>query len=624
MKKYIAAVTVSVLSAAILIGSAERYTALALTDGGMTETAIVQSALAGAPTVVARLTEEKQLHSLSGNVPSNLIMEMNEEGYILDKNGNEIGALTDIYADYVAGIMIPVIEIEGDSEADKLIALWNDEWSVTDMAVMSADADALYKVRTAIPDIRGIYDCTGILFTDDASMYAQVKTANISMANVVVLSESQSTPEAVNYFQYRFKTVWTQLSKEHEGDKFAVQNVVSSGTYGIISEDYKTVYSAYKDYPKKSIARTSANIAHRGLPYAMAENSTAGGLAAVEAGATHVEIDVHLTKDNVPVIMHDGTIDRTTNGTGTIANMTFEEIRKYSIVKTLGNATVDPEPIPTVEEIFEAFKGNGAVIILEIKTDNPNLFPALKPIIEKYDFWDQLVFISFSLNMLEEAHKQLPQVPTASLDGFPSRDFEANVPKINAINTVVDSTLSDMTETDYYDSMLKDRGYMSYFWTYSTAQDCVAAMSKGVYGITNNAAAGFGERTVKVYGKDGQSIAKEQLVYDASVKLVTETYSGEKTESDGNVFNYRDCGTYAEVIAYYTEAEDILFTTAFRVDYTENSSGGSSNENSGGDNGNGGGNSKTGLIIGCAVGGAIVLAAAGAVVYLLVIKKKQS
>lgn len=605
------------LSAAISVGGATRSSVFvsAFTDGSMTETAIVQSSLAGAPTVVARLTEEEQLRALSGNVPANLIMSLNENGNVIDKNGEEIGAFADVYSDYVAGVMIPVVEITDIAEAEKFIALWTEEWSITDMAIMSADADALFKVRSAIPGIRGIYDCTGITFTDDASLYEQVRTATVSMANVVVLSESQSTNETINYFQYRFKTVWTQLSKEHEGDKFAVQNVVSTGTYGIICEQYKTVYAAYKEYPQKSVSRISANIAHRGLPYVMAENSVAGGLAAVSAGATHIEIDVHLTKDNVPIVMHDGTIDRTTNGSGTIANMTLAEIRQYSIIKTLGNATVSPEPIPTVEEVFDAFQETDAVIILEIKTSNKNLFPVLKPIIEKYDFWDKLVFISFSLGMLEEAHNQLPEIPTASLDGFPRRDFEVNVPKINAINTVIDSTISDMTETDYYDSMLKDRGYMSYFWTYGTAQDCVAAMSKGVYGIVNNAAATFGERVGRLYGKAEQSIAKEQLTYGSTVKITVETYAGEKTDLNGKVFNYRDCGTYAEVIAYYTEAEDVLFTNAFRIDYEEASPDGISSEKKD--------KSNIGLIVGCSVGGAVALAAAGAVIYLIVIKKKK-
>lgn len=622
MKKRVITLSAIALSAVLLQGGgAIGYSASAISDGSMTETTVVQSSLAGAPAVVARLTERDQLSAFSGNVPSNLILTMNAGGNVVGKNGEEIGALTEIYADYIAGVMIPVVEVAGSEEAEKLISVWTDEWSITDMAVMSADADALSLVRSALPGIRGIYDCTGSSLTDEASLYEQVKTATVSMANVVVLSESQSTPQNVNYLQYRFKTVWTQLSESSEGDKFAVQNVVSSGTYGIVCTDYKSVYAAYKEYPKQSVARISANIAHRGLPYTHAENSVAGGLAAAEAGATHIEIDVWLTKDGVPVVMHDGTIDRTTDGKGTIANMTLDELREYHIIKTLGNATVSPEPIPTVEEVFQAFQGNGTVVILEIKTADKALFPALKPLIERYHFADQLVFISFSYAMLEEAHIQLPEIPAASLDGFMRRDFATNVPKLNAINAVVDASKGDiLDEQDYYDSMMKDRGYMSYFWTYGTAQDCVAAMSQGIYGIVNNAAAGFGERVGMLYGKEGQTAAKAELTYDSSVRIVTETYAGEKTELNGKVFNYRDCGTYAEVIAYYTEAEDVLFTPAFRIGYADAPSGGDPSEEAPSENGD---KSNIGLIVGCSVGGAAALAVAATAVYLAVRKKKR-
>ncbi len=605
MKKSVICAAGAVLAACSFGGLSVR--AEALSDGTMTETAVVKSNLAGAPTVVARIEEEKQFPLSPTAGPSNAVLLLDDDCNVVDKSGAEIGTISEVYSDYLAGVAIPIIELESQTAADNFVSLWKSDFSVTDVAVMSADAEILGGVRAELPSIRGIYDCTGKgVFADDAARYEAVETATLAMANVVLLSEAQATAENVTYFQHRFKTVWAELSEENEGDSFAVQNMVSSGAYGIVAKNYKAVYDAYKAYPKKSVARTSVNIAHRGLPMTRAENSLAGAKAAVEAGATHIEIDVQLSKDKQAVVMHDGTIDRTTDGSGTISSMTLEEIRQYHITKTMGKVPVDPEPIPTAEDFFREFDGTGVIIVLEIKTGDSGIFEALRPAVEEYSFWDQLVFISFNQGILAEAHKQMPQVPAASLAGFAQNDFAQNVPKYNAMNAVVDATAGDMTDTDYYDRMMKDRGYMSFFWTYSVAQDCVLAQSKGVYGLTNNAADTFGkERIARVCGKEGQSIERSSLA-EGQVRLEIETYAGKRSEVNGRVFSVKDCGEYAEVIAYYTEAEDLLFTRAFRVDYAAEQ---------GGQTGAGGCGSSLAL----GGGGALLLAGAAC----LVLKKRK-
>ena len=70
-----------------------------------------------------------------------------------------------------------------------------------------------------------------------------------------------------------------------------------------------------------------------------------------------------------------------------------------------------------------------------------------------------------------------------------------------------------------------------------------------------------------LWGQEGQTMARDALDYDAPVQVVVQTYAGETNVFSGKVFSWRDCGTYAEVIARYTEAEDVLYTRAFRVDY---------------------------------------------------------
>ncbi len=566
--------------------------------------------LVGAPSVVARLESVEQLGALSDDAPASLIVEMDGEGNAVGADGSAIGTPGDVYKNYIQGNSILIVEVDNTAEAEKLAEIWGDELGENDMAVMSADAQALTAARTALPEIRGIYDCTAADLSAEAACYEQVRASTLAMANVVVLSEEQSTVENVAYFQGRFKTVWTELDDEHEGDAFAIQNVVSSGAYGIVCSDYAAVYAAYRQYPRYALARISRNIAHRGLPMTEAENSVAGALAAVEGGATHIEIDVHLTSDGQVVVMHDDTIDRTTDGHGAVASMTLEQLRQYSITKTYGGQVVDPQPIPTIGDFFDAFEQSDVVIVCEIKTSDTDVLQALGADIEEHNFWDRIVFISFDMDMLAAAHEQLPQVPTASLASFPARYFELLSAQYNAINTVVDAAWGELVNEEYYDVEMKDRGYMSYAWTYDTASGCASAMSGGIYGLTNNDAEGFGRSVGALCGQEGQTLAVSEIDFDSLVNVVVTTYAGNSDVREGGIFNYRDCGTYAEVIAWYNDGQNILFTPAFRVDY------------SGAQAPAGGGTDNTGLIIGLLVGGGVLVLGA-AVAAMVVIRRRK-
>ena len=101
---------------------------------------------------------------------------------------------------------------------------------------------------------------------------------------------------------------------------------------------------------------------HRGYPAKFPENSLAGFRYVVAHQIDGVEFDVHLTSDRIPVIMHDETIDRTTDGTGRIVDYTLAELRQFK----LSNG----ESIPTLDELLDVFENKDVWINLEFKTDN--------------------------------------------------------------------------------------------------------------------------------------------------------------------------------------------------------------------------------------------------------------
>src|SRR5699024_2069056 len=99
-------------------------------------------------------------------------------------------------------------------------------------------------------------------------------------------------------------------------------------------------------------------LAHRGDPLNYPENTMAAYKSAYRMGYSHLEIDVQLSKDGIPVLMHDITVNRMTNGKGFIKDFTFEELQSL----TVGGY----EKIPTLEEVLYYFKDK-SFLSVEIK-----------------------------------------------------------------------------------------------------------------------------------------------------------------------------------------------------------------------------------------------------------------
>jgi len=94
--------------------------------------------------------------------------------------------------------------------------------------------------------------------------------------------------------------------------------------------------------------------AHRGDWRGWPENSLPGFQSVIDMGCDIVELDLQKTKDNVLVVCHDGTLNRTTNGTGKISEMTYEEISKYCL--RLGHGGIADTHIPTLRQALEVCK----------------------------------------------------------------------------------------------------------------------------------------------------------------------------------------------------------------------------------------------------------------------------
>ncbi|MFN0200312.1 MAG: glycerophosphodiester phosphodiesterase [Bacteroidia bacterium] len=144
---------------------------------------------------------------------------------------------------------------------------------------------------------------------------------------------------------------------------------------------------------------------HRGAAGLAPENTLASVQKALDLGCERIEIDVHQTIDKRIVVIHDKTIDRTTNGIGLIKEMNFAEIGKYSAgIKFDKN--FESEKIPTLEEVIELINGR-CVLVIEVKDGNsyyPDIEKNIVTIIQKYHAKKWCLVHSFSDEVLRNFH----------------------------------------------------------------------------------------------------------------------------------------------------------------------------------------------------------------------------
>ncbi len=106
--------------------------------------------------------------------------------------------------------------------------------------------------------------------------------------------------------------------------------------------------------------------AHRGSRTEAPENTMEAFRLAISQGADGIELDVHLTKDGEVVVAHDETVDRVSNGTGRIVDMTLAELRTLDFSK--GFPSFSPAEIPTLSEVCELIAPTSLSINVEIKS----------------------------------------------------------------------------------------------------------------------------------------------------------------------------------------------------------------------------------------------------------------
>lgn len=190
-------------------------------------------------------------------------------------------------------------------------------------------------------------------------------------------------------------------------------------------------------------------INHRGYNTIAPENTLPAYKLSRKYGYDYVECDISFTSDNVPVLLHDNTIDRTSNGTGAINSMTFEQVRTYDFGSWKSSAYAGTK-IPSLEEFISLCKVLNLQPYIELKSvglSQENVTNCVN-IVKKYGMLNKVTWISFLTTALDYVLTADPKARIGLVQGEVSEDAVTYVSgKITSgVDAFIDAQLNVLTE----------------------------------------------------------------------------------------------------------------------------------------------------------------------------------
>ena len=411
------------------------------------------------------------------------------------------GAVTDfaeLFALCNENKVIPNLVITAKEQLDAIHA--GAGTAFKDVTLVCSTAELCKYARTLNSNFRtGLYviPATDELGSKEAE--AIRKEVRGAPATFCVMTGQHATLHNVHELQALALAVWVMPGEETDAE---ILKAVTSGANGIITTDSANVTRIINKYfAPNTMSRVPILIGHRGNPSQKPENSLASFRTAMENGADVFEIDVEITKDGHIIIMHDNTLNRTTNYTGnlTINQMTLEEIRSYNIIYTKAQdghkvGDISDEKVPTLEEVLDLLKEfPDCRVFIEFKGSNSANIAATSKIVKEYGMEDRADVISFSSNFvsLTQQAGNMPGMSTGLLGstGDSSATMETaleNFFKAFRVAQIYNSTINN-SGVSYkpFMTVANDRGMTVWPWTYQYSSNN-SAFLVGAAGITTD------------------------------------------------------------------------------------------------------------------------------------------
>jgi glycerophosphoryl diester phosphodiesterase len=238
-------------------------------------------------------------------------------------------------------------------------------------------------------------------------------------------------------------------------------------------------------------------IAHQGGEGIWPSNTMYAFERAVKMGADMLDLDVNMTQDGVLVVVHDDSVDRTTNGKGKIKDLTLEQIQKLDAGWYWPQESLESDPhpfrgqgirIPTLEEVFKAFPKMPMTI--EIKQDEPSIAQAFCEMLRKYGMTDKVIIPSFRERAIQDFRAACPEVMTAMTESEVRNliflgDLAGRAPQARALQ--VPTTAGPIqVVTPGFVSFAAARNLVVQPWTINDETEMRNLIGMGVHGINTD------------------------------------------------------------------------------------------------------------------------------------------
>jgi glycerophosphoryl diester phosphodiesterase len=244
-------------------------------------------------------------------------------------------------------------------------------------------------------------------------------------------------------------------------------------------------------------------IAHRGAMGYAPENTLAAIKLGIELGAKSIEIDLRQTKDNIPVALHDATINNTTNGSGNIKNILFDDLKKLDAGSWF-DSKFSSETVPSLQEIVDIIP-DSVMLIIEFKEGNdtyPGIEENVISLIGVNKFESQTILKSFDPNVLERLRKLAPEIPLLYVYTFRLPWLGMNIDRGITFGSIFNIDAEYLQPHRFFlsESFVKEAqacGYKIVSWGVNSEEEIIESLDYGVDGIETD----YPDRVLKLVNK---------------------------------------------------------------------------------------------------------------------------
>lgn len=224
-------------------------------------------------------------------------------------------------------------------------------------------------------------------------------------------------------------------------------------------------------------------VGHRGMKSLYPENTLLSFEKAIALGVDGLEMDVHVCRDGSLVVMHDATVDRTTNGTGRVRDLTLSELKALDAGSHLGEQFAGLA-VPTFDEFCQLAARHREVLLnVEIKDKTEECVDKAVAMLGAYGLVESCVFTCFDANVLKYIHLR-HGLPTQGFSGFVMQNFQPGLHGTFSHMAAIGMEMSRLTPERAVD--FEEMGILP--WGYCPDDERTAAYCRycGVWLVTSN------------------------------------------------------------------------------------------------------------------------------------------